>query len=289
MQDAIDMMPGVAIAWAAGMTALYFCRSRLRSDALDDAPRRNAGLQPMDIFVGLLLMIGSAVVLLPLAYRAFGWPLPPEELTPVQAGWMRLAGQLLTQGPVLAYLIFRVSSTQGGIRALGLLPRKPGKELAAGGLSLLAAMPIVMGVNAVFMLLATLMQAEKPDPIAHGMLREMMEVLDPVAITLMVTSALLVAPIMEEIIFRGLVQTALQEATHYRMRWVMIVVSGAIFCAIHAGIVQWQALPGLFALGIILGWLYERHGSLLPGILLHMLFNLANIGLAIAIQKEAAG
>jgi len=43
----------------------------------------------------------------------------------------------------------------------------------------------------------------------------------------------------------------------------------------------WQVLPSLFVLAVVLGWLYERTGSLLPSVLVHMGFNAINIALAV--------
>jgi membrane protease YdiL (CAAX protease family) len=41
-------------------------------------------------------------------------------------------------------------------------------------------------------------------------------------------------------------------------------------------------LPGLLVLGVVLGWLYERSGSLLPCVLVHAGFNALNIAMVLA-------
>ena len=284
--DLKTMLPFILLA--AGGATLFLLRSRLRADAFDQSPQRRAGLGPMDIFIGLLIMMASMALLLPPVAVALGWPEKSEDFTIEQIAWRSFIGQILSMGPAIAYILFRANMTDGGVQALGLLPRKPWRELAAGGLGMLAAIPIVGAVSVIFTFIHALVTQKPSDPIAHDMLRRMMETTEPLAIGLMVASAVILAPIFEEIIFRGLVQTSLQEATNYSQRWLIVLASAGIFCAIHADVAQWQALPGLMALGIILGWLYERHGSLLPCVLLHMLFNIANIGLALLIRKEAA-
>lgn len=81
----------------------------------------------------------------------------------------------------------------------------------------------------------------------------------------------LAAPIVEETVFRGVL---------YRwLRGVMpvgaaMVLSGAIFAFAHA--VTLLFLP-LLGLGVLLAWIYERSGSIWPGVLVHALFNLAGI------------
>ena len=77
------------------------------------------------------------------------------------------------------------------------------------------------------------------------------------------------APISEELFFRGLLFGGMRR----RMpRLLAALVSAAIFGALHAftGI---SAVPPLMAFGFILALLYEKTGSIVPGILLHALNN----------------
>ena len=80
----------------------------------------------------------------------------------------------------------------------------------------------------------------------------------------------IVAPITEETLFRGLFFGALRSHSSF---WVAGVASGLLFGAVHLG--QGDiAVGGLLAFfGLILAWLYERTGSLGPPIALHMLNN----------------
>jgi membrane protease YdiL (CAAX protease family) len=79
------------------------------------------------------------------------------------------------------------------------------------------------------------------------------------------------APISEEIFFRGMVFAGMRQ----RMPLLLAaLVSAVIFGLLHAfsGI---SAVPPLIAFGFILALLYEKTGSVVPGILLHMLNNSA--------------
>ena len=63
-----------------------------------------------------------------------------------------------------------------------------------------------------------------------------------------------------------------------------------VFAMIHANFKtgeNWQVLPGLFVLALILGWLYERSGSLWPGIVVHIGFNALNVIMALSMSPEA--
>ena len=52
--------------------------------------------------------------------------------------------------------------------------------------------------------------------------------------------------------------------------WTAIIVSSLIFGVVHMNPAQ---IPFAFLLGMMFGWLYYRTGSLLPGIIGHVLNN----------------
>ncbi|GJL54460.1 MAG: hypothetical protein NPIRA02_15920 [Nitrospirales bacterium] len=76
------------------------------------------------------------------------------------------------------------------------------------------------------------------------------------------------APIFEEIIFRGIVYASLRR----RFGWILsAVLSAAIFALVHG-----YGMVGLLAVGwsgFLWAWAYEKTGSLLPGIAAHALNN----------------
>lgn len=89
----------------------------------------------------------------------------------------------------------------------------------------------------------------------------------PVQILLIV----LAASVSEEICFRGMLFGGLRERLP---RWPAALISASVFGALHAftGV---SAVPPLIAFGVIMALLYERTGSIVPGIILHMLNNSA--------------
>ena len=87
----------------------------------------------------------------------------------------------------------------------------------------------------------------------------------PVQVLLIVVAA----PISEEVCFRGMLFGGLRERLP---RLAAALISGLIFGGLHAttGI---SAVPPLIVFGFVLALLYEKTGSIVPGILLHMLNN----------------
>ena len=88
--------------------------------------------------------------------------------------------------------------------------------------------------------------------------------------------ALVLAPLGEELFFRGIIQTGLKKIMppHWgsmRHRWAAIGLTATLFGLMHLSMPQ--HVPSLIVLGIVLGYLYERSGSIALPILVHMLFN----------------
>jgi membrane protease YdiL (CAAX protease family) len=77
------------------------------------------------------------------------------------------------------------------------------------------------------------------------------------------------ASVSEELCFRGMLFGGLRRRYP---RLVAAVLSAAIFGSLHA-LTGLSAVPPLIAFGVILCLLYEKTGSIVPGIVLHMLNN----------------
>lgn len=82
------------------------------------------------------------------------------------------------------------------------------------------------------------------------------------------------APLIEELVYRGLVQQALQSRIN---EVIAVVLAAAFFAAIHFQPVE---LPGLFVFGLVVGVLYQRTGRLGAPIITHVAFNAAGLYLA---------
>ncbi len=87
-----------------------------------------------------------------------------------------------------------------------------------------------------------------------------------------ILAAVVLAPLAEEMFFRGLLQTMLRKYLH--SPWLAIALGSAACAAVHLPV---QDIPAIFALSVVLGYNYERCGRLYASILMHALFNAANI------------
>lgn len=89
----------------------------------------------------------------------------------------------------------------------------------------------------------------------------------------------ILAPLAEEVVFRGAILRTLLGIMSKKNHWVAIFISAALFGLAHFNAAQFI---NALLMGLLLGWMYYRTGSLVPGILLHwvnntMAYVLANI------------
>jgi membrane protease YdiL (CAAX protease family) len=95
----------------------------------------------------------------------------------------------------------------------------------------------------------------------------------------------IVAPFVEELTFRGLGYSLL---VRYG-RWTAIILVGVAFALAH-GLVE--AFPFLFALGSALAYLRSRVNSVVPGMIVHGLFNATALAVAVSgkpVQENMLG
>jgi hypothetical protein len=80
--------------------------------------------------------------------------------------------------------------------------------------------------------------------------------------------ALLVGPVMEEIVFRGYLQSSIAKKIP---TWAAILITSIVFTVGHSPMILW---PMYFLYSAAWGWILVRTGSLKMAILIHVLSNL---------------
>lgn len=215
-------------------------------------------LEAMLVFgVGLLLaqLAGQALPLLvdPVTAQGIFFPLTLAVLAATAAGYIRVVHP------------GHVSDLLGGRRVRGL------HVLQGLGFGVVAFLVINLGFSLLIQLFANLAGGELPT--VQENLREATR--DPRIGAVVIGSAVLVAPVAEELFFRGMVFQALR--TRFGA-WPGIGMSGFLFGAAH--LFGSQELAGalytfvvLSAFGMFLAWALNRSGSIAVPILMHMTFN----------------
>lgn len=106
------------------------------------------------------------------------------------------------------------------------------------------------------------------------------------AFLLGILMAVVLAPIVEETIFRGVLFQALRRRFGL---WPALLLSGAVFALLHTELADPLYLVALWLLGIWLAAAFHRTGTLLVPILGHATFNGVAIGLAYIGANAPAG
>jgi membrane protease YdiL (CAAX protease family) len=78
----------------------------------------------------------------------------------------------------------------------------------------------------------------------------------------------LLAPLAEEMVFRGAILRCLLRWK--QNPWVGIAISALLFAVVHMNPAQ---MPHAFLIGLLLGWMYWRTDSIVPGVVYHWVNN----------------
>jgi membrane protease YdiL (CAAX protease family) len=162
-------------------------------------------------------------------------------------------------------------------RALAGLPRFPGREpLKAAALGVAWGVAAWVVSTVLIGIVAVVLQqlGMEPEPQAA---ERAIEMLNPV---LVVLAIVVFAPIAEEVFFRGVVFNAwLREGG----RRFAFIGSALLFAVIHVSLLS---LIPIFALGLMLAWIYDRTGTLLAPIAMHATVNGISVALALLVRFD---
>jgi membrane protease YdiL (CAAX protease family) len=164
-------------------------------------------------------------------------------------------------------------------RRAGLEVRPRARDLLAsiGGLAL--SYPLVQAAAVISVLGTYVITGKKPDVLAHEKLRELHENPCGAASAGVIVAAVVLAPIVEEILFRVLIQSFASRLIG--KAWPAILLSAALFGAAHVGASDLHSLVPLAVFGVCLGAAYERTGRMWVNVGMHALFNAINIAVTL--------
>ena len=117
-------------------------------------------------------------------------------------------------------------------------------------------------------------------------LRELFRFDEPATIVLMVLLAVVLAPLAEEFVFRGMLFAAFQK-TRLGVLGSAILLS-ALWSVMHWGYSS-QNLVALFCLGLLFAFIVRRTGSLWPAIVGHGANNLVAVVALMSLQAQGQG
>ena len=266
-----------------GGLGFWLYRSQWGRSAFQGAPEQRHRLGGFDVlFVVMVYFVTLSLQVLVLPGKK-----PQSEVNPDKLYLGLMAGQLLVAAVILYIGRLRFS---GGLAGFGWSLKRPGRTagwtiiyfVIASGLTL-----IMLQITLWLCKAAGYDQVQK-----HETLQRLMENPPGQSTMLLVLTAVVGAPLMEELLFRGMIQTYLirfsgwavgpmkstsllddeeaWESPAASYRWLGILTAGILFALSHD---NWQHQPALLVLGVFLGYIYERRKNLLMPILVHGMFN----------------
>ena len=267
--DLGPLMVPIAAGILLGIVWLFRRIAYPRKFTLARTPGRPNTLHPVMLVVllGLLLMLWEAA-----RWLWSNWFTGPAESPGQYQQLVLTSNTVQVVFLAICLAVAAVTFRHGLARGCGLTLRHWRYDLLRGVVSLLIALPICIGLKLATLGVIHWIFASDPQQIeqltrAHGLL-EALTALPATWRVAAVTAAVVLAPLSEEVFFRGLVQSSLRQVTG--RPWVAIIVASGFFAIVHG---EWANRPALLALGLVLGYNYERTGRLMPAIVIHSLFN----------------
>lgn len=161
------------------------------------------------------------------------------------------------------------------LKGFGLHVQTVGRDLVFAVINFVAVYPLILLLLWVVVWIGEFIAGPGFEMQVNEGLVALTEYNKPWLKALVIFFAVIVVPIFEEILFRGLLQSML---TGFIGRpWPAILIASFAFTSMH----PWMHFPALFVLSIALGYAYERSGSLLRPIFIHTIFNATSITLAL--------
>jgi membrane protease YdiL (CAAX protease family) len=292
-----------AVICAGGLTVfgVWLIRTSLGRKALVDSAPRGNNMPLYTPFIPLFIWLGSVSAA----------SLITVELLPELGDWQSalLDQIILCIGAIaaIAVTIFLAKRTFAEeLKGFGLNLKTIHKDFFVAAINLFSVWPLVLLTVILTMHVGQLIWGPDYNLQQHEELKLIKEYSQlPVRILIIVTAAT-IAPVFEEMLFRGLFQTIIRTFLTRRQRfrieadpilqaevemerpaqseqvsagtsnmaWPAILISSVLFAMVHSNFGHW---PALFVLAVCLGYSYEKSGSLLRPIFIHSFFNTASI------------
>ena len=195
--------------------------------------------------------------------------------------WVNIIGVICSAAALFTYVSFLKPGVKRTIWGASVFQgvKRQLHDIFIGAFTWLLGYPWLIVIGQVVSVIVLFLLGEEPshyDQVAVKFFKSTMN--HPLLFTITLFLLIFIIPAMEELLFRGFLQTWLKQKLG---RSKAIVIASLIFAAFHfstsQGLNNIELLVSLFVLSCFLGFLYERQESLLASMALHATFNAISI------------
>jgi len=194
------------------------------------------------------------------------------------ASWLHFLGSLMTLAFLFGLLLALSSQVRKKIFLRDEGPHNYIEDIRLALFAWVLSFPLVLFLSQFFNYLLTEIfhVKEVPEQLAVYFLR--MTFAQPLFFVLTMSTIVIFAPLIEEMLFRGFLQSFIRQHLGSKQA---IGITSVLFAFFHyssdQGIANLPIIVSLFALSLFIGFIYEKRGSLAAPIALHAIFNAINV------------
>ena len=178
---------------------------------------------------------------------------------------------ILETGLIVIFLIFARNTFARRLKGFGLNLRTVVRDFPAAAINFITVLPLIFLAVLAVDYIGRLFAGPDFKMQANESLTVILENPQLMLRILIIFFAVVVGPVFEEVLFRGMLQSMIRG--YLGRPWLAIVMTSVIF-ATHHPPMHW---PGIFILSAGMGYAYEKSGSLFRPIFIHMLFNAMSV------------
>ncbi|MBS0604029.1 MAG: CPBP family intramembrane metalloprotease [Verrucomicrobia bacterium] len=257
---------GSILVWVAKSNG-YFHLPHPREKRFNPVPFKTV----LAVFV---IYLGMTMVVAPILARIIQSAFAPDSIVSA-LGWLQL---LLLASIFILFYLYCNAQDPGMFKKIwkdrSIPHTKPiGTDILMGFISWIIAFPLVIAMGQLAdMILYFFFGFENYEQVAVRYLKTTLG--SPSMLAVALFTILIAAPVIEEFLFRGCLQTFFKRHMHPRNAIVLSALCFALFhFAPSQGIGNISLVASLFVFALFLGFIYERQASLFASIGLHMTFN----------------
>ncbi|MFH1715598.1 MAG: CPBP family intramembrane glutamic endopeptidase [Elusimicrobiota bacterium] len=177
--------------------------------------------------------------------------------------------------PCMFLILYMKRKYNQGVHFMGVHKKDVMKNLGFGIISYITAYPLLFIALVITFIVVQYVGAYIPP---HPIVPMMIEDESKVNILSLIIFSCIVGPVTEEIFFRGMIYPFLRKRSGIVLA---AILSSLCFALMHFNII---IAPIIFITGLLFVYLYEKSGSLAPGIFIHILHNTVMVSWVLVIK-----